>query len=263
MAAFTLREVFHAPVFRLLVALSLLLNLAGLVIAKLFLLETIKVLGDILWLGNGLLLMMYTLFLGCTLFGRDLGEYVVHFFVPAMSREAYFAGRLLGLACGLLLLLSLQAFEGMAALALHRADAPPVPLTHAISMAAPWLLFLLALLWGLAALGILAFVCSWATAQAEMLTFSAAFLVLFAWTPEVLSFLQNPDVASQTPAIVQSLLKALGWIMPAVTPGDLALAIVHAIPLNAGDWLATGATSVGVSLITLVLGFLLLKRRPL
>jgi len=263
MTWFTLREVLHTPGFRLLVAVSLALNLSALVVAGLFLLETVKVLGDILWLGNALLLTMYTLFLGCALFGRDLGEHVVHFFVPAMRRETYFAGRLLGLGCALALLLALQALEGMATLALHRSAAPPVPLTQAVSPFMPWTLFALALLWGLVALGILAFVCSWATAQSEMLTFTASFLALFAWTPEVLAFLQNPEVASQTPALIQGLVTALGWLLPAVTPGDLALAAVHAIPVDTGDWLTLGATSVGFAITAMTLGFMLLKRRPL
>jgi ABC-type transport system involved in multi-copper enzyme maturation permease subunit len=232
---FTTLEIVRMRVFHALIATAILLPVTALIFSNLFLFEIAKVQADVLISGARILASVYILFIAVTLLGRDIGQKVCHLFLaPPLSRFSYLTGRFLGLLVGLFLLMVVVMFTSEASLLLTlnpdgELGRNALPWHTGLSLAG------FTFYQHVSLLAAVVLVCTWATGLAEMLVFSVAFLFISWVVPPIILVLQSPDVTSQFPSVVASLIEGVGLILPQLNGGNIGLALAHGLPIPLSD----------------------------
>ena len=232
---FTALEVIRMRIFHVLIASAVLLPVTALVFANLFLFEIAKVQADVLISGARILASIYILFIAVTLLGRDIGQKVCHLFLaPPLSRFSYLTGRFLGLLAGLFFLMAIVMLTAEASLLLTLNPEGEIGRN-----ALPWYTGLslagFTFYQHVSLLAAVVLVCTWATGLAEMLVFSVALLLLSWVVPPIILVLQSPDVTSQFPSVVATIIEGVGMILPQLNGGNIGLALAHGLPISSVD----------------------------
>jgi len=262
LAIFTLREIIAQPIYRTLCALAFVFILAALILSKLFLFETGKVLVDLIWLSMGLISLIYVLFIACTMLAQDIGSQMVYLFIPLLRRDEYLKGRLAGLFLALTLLTFWMLLLATLAIAWNISSTVEI-YHHGLTAWTALPLASISLLQAFAALALVAFVCSWATSQAEMLVFSASFIVFSAIFPAIIEILQSPEVIANTPNSIVILIQGISFLFPKVSTSSFAIAQAHGFSIPLSDWLALISSYLGYALLALTTAFFIFSRRDL
>ncbi|MDX8406051.1 MAG: hypothetical protein R8K50_07860 [Mariprofundus sp.] len=262
LARYSLREIVAMPAYRIMLLSTFVLAIFAMVISQLFLLETIKVQLDFLWLGTSLLGITYILMIAASMLGQDISGHIAYLFLPHMPRTTYLLGRTLGILAGLLLLLGLMALISTLSLAFSL-EQLPTSQPHDPAWWSPLLLSGIALLQSTTVLAIVVFTAAWASGFIEMLLFSTAFTGLAYLLPSVLAAMTTSEVLAQTPAWVASLIHGVDYLFPDMNGGEVALSLAHGLSLNPGDigWLCTA--QIGYTMMIFATGILLFARRDL
>ncbi|TLS73951.1 hypothetical protein FE236_12450 [Mariprofundus erugo] len=261
-AAFTLREILASPAFRALLAATALFAIMALAVSNLFLLETVKVQLDFLWLGMSLLGAGFSLFIGTTLMGHDITRGTASLFLPHMDRHSYLLGRTAGLTLALTLLLALMAVLSTATVAWGLEHALP-DRAAGISLWSAIIMGLFALLQSATILAMVLFTCSWATGVVEMMLFSSAFTLMAYLLPSVMSAITSSEVIAQVPAWSAAFIHTIDYLFPDMSGGQVALCIAHGLTLPTAElgWYLAGQCGYIITLVAAAL--LLFDRRDL
>ena len=262
LALFSLREIVAMPTYRIMLLSTLLLTISAMVISQLFLLETVKVQLDFLWLGTSLLGIAYILIIGANMLGQDISGHISYLFLPHMPRTTYLLGRILGILSGLLLLLGLMSVLSTLSLAWSLSQMQ-TPQPHSPDWWGPILLAGIALLQSITVLAMVVFTAAWASGFIEMLLFSTAFTGLAYLLPSVISAMTTSEVLAQTPPWVSALIHGIDYLLPDMTGGQIALSLAHATTLNMAEigWLCDA--QFGYAIMIFAAGILLFARRDL
>ena len=262
LAIFTLREIIAQPIYRTLCVLAFVFILTSFILSQSFLFETGKVLVDLIWLSMGVISLIYVLFIGCTMLAQDIGNQMVYFFIPLLRRDEYLKGRLAGIFLALILLFFWIFL--LATLAITWSISSTVEVyRHGLSIWTALPLASISLLQALAALALVAFACSWATSQAEMLVFSTAFIVFSAIFPAIIETLQSPEVLANTPSSIVILIQGISFLFPKVNASSFAIAQAHGLSIPLSDWLALIVSYMGYTLLSLTTAFFIFSKRDL
>ncbi|WP_018295310.1 hypothetical protein [Mariprofundus ferrooxydans] len=262
LAVFSLREILAAPAYRALIASTVVIGIGAMAISNLFLLETIKVELDFLWLGMSLLATVYMLVVAVGLLAQDFTQGIAYLFLPHMSRQTYLLARISGIVAGLLLLLALMMLVATATVAwgLHHT---PAGQTHGITWWSPAILTGMALLQSLTVLSIVIFTCSWASGLVEMILFSTVFTALAYLLPSVIQAMTSTEVMAQVPEWAAILIHAVDYLFPDMTGAQMVLAVVHGLPVPSAALVWFVISQVGYIMILSAVGFLIFVRRDL
>jgi len=262
LALFSLREVVAMPAYRIMLLSTLVLTIFAMVISQLFLLETIKVQLDFLWLGTSLLGISYILMIGANMLGQDISGHISYLFLPHMPRTTYLLGRILGILAGLLLLLGLMSILSTLSLAWSLSHMPATQ-PHSPDWWSPILLAGIAMLQSVTVLAMVVFTAAWASGFIEMLLFSAAFTGLAYLLPSVIAAMTTIEVLAQTPAWIATLIHGVDYLLPDMTGGEIALSLAHATTLDIVElgWLCI--SQLGYAIMIYAAGILLFARRDL
>jgi len=262
LALFSLREIVAMPSYRMMLASTLLVATFAMVVSQLFLLETIKVQLDFLWLGTSLLGITYILIIAASMLGQDISSHIAYLFLPHMPRTTYLLGRTLGILAGLFLLLALMCLISTLSLSFSLSQVT-MPQMHNPAWWSPLLLSAMALLQSTTVLAIIVFTAAWASGFVEMLLFSTAFTALAYLLPSVIAAMTSSEVLAQTPAWVITLIHGVDYLFPDMSGGDIALSLAHGIALDWSEmgWLFTA--QLGYSMMIFAIGLLLFSRRDL
>ena len=262
LALFTLREILASRAYRALMASTVIIAIGAMAISNLFLLETVKVELDFLWLGMSLLATVFMLVVATGLLAQDFTQGVVYLFLPHMSRQTYLLARISGIVAGLLLLLTLMALVATATVTwgLHHT---PAAQAHGIVWWSPVMLIGMALLQSLTVLSIVIFTCSWASGLVEMILFSTVFTGLAYLLPSVIQAMTSAEVMAQVPAWTAMLIHAVDYLFPDMTGAQMALAVVHGLPVPSSELAWFVISQTGYIMILSAAGFLIFARRDL
>ena len=262
LAWFTLREVLGLPIYRILYGLSFALIMIAMIVSNLFLFETSKVLIDLIWLSMGIITFIYALFIACHMLAQDIGHQMVYLFIPQLNRSSYLLGRLLGLGTAFILLVLWLCLLATIAIAWKTHSTLDV-YHHGIYIWTALPLSFVSILQGCVYIALIAFVCSWATSQAEMLVFSSAFIVLSSIFPSIIEILQSPDIIQNTPTFIVWIIQALSFLFPKLSASSFAIAQAHGITIPLIDWFAFIASNIGYIILILYVAFFMFSRRDL
>jgi len=262
LALFSLREIMAMPSYRILLASTPVLALFAMVASQLFLLETIKVQLDFLWLSTSLLGISYILIIAASMLGQDISGHIAYLFLPHMPRTTYLLGRAVGILAGLLLLLGLMTIISTLSLYFSLSQLPAEQL-HNPAWWSPLLLFAVALLQSTTVLAMVLFTAAWASGFVEMLLFSTAFTLLAYLLPYVVAAMTTSEVLTHTPAWITALIHGVDYLFPDMTGGDIAISLAHGIALDSIElgWLFAAQT--GYSMMIVAAAVLLFARRDL
>lgn len=262
LAVFSLREILAAPAYRVLLASTLVIGIGAMAISNLFLLETVKVELDFLWLGMSLLATVFMLVVAAGLLAQDFTQGIAYLFLPHMSRQTYLLARVSGIIAGLLLLLVLMMLIAIATVTwgLHHTQAAQ---THGIAWWSPAILIGMALLQSLTVLSIVIFTCSWASGLVEMILFSTVFTALAYLLPSVMQAMTSAEVIAQVPGWTAMLIHTVDYLFPNMTGAQMALAVVHGLPVPSVELFWFVASQIGYIMIMSAAGFLIFARRDL
>jgi len=262
LAAFSLREIMAAPAYRVLMGSTIVIGIGAMTISNLFLLETVKVELDFLWLGMSLLATVFMLVIATGLLAQDFTQGIAYLFLPHMSRQTYLLARVSGIVAGLLLLLALMAAVATATVTwgLHHTTAAQ---THGIIWWSPVMLTGMALLQSLTVLSIVIFTCSWASGLVEMILFSTVFTGLAYLLPSVMQAMTSAEVMAQVPGWTAMLIHAVDYLFPDMTGAQMALAVVHGLPVSSAELAWFVISQAGYIMILSAAGFLIFARRDL
>jgi len=236
--------------------------IGAIIMSNLFLLDTVKVQLDFLWLGMSLLGIAYALIIATGMLGQDITQGIAYLFLPHMQRHAYLLARILGIIAGLLLLLTLMTLVSMLSLAwgLNHSSAAAI---HGVTLWAATILGSVALLQSLTVLSIVTFICSWASGPIEMMLFSSAFTGLAYLLPSVMQAMTSHVVMTQIPGWTAALIHAVDYLFPDMTGAQLALSVAHGLPLPPIEISWFLIAQIGYMMTLSAIGFLLFARRDL
>ncbi len=229
---FTALEIIRMRVFHVLIAGAFLLPIMALIFSNLFLFDIAKVQADVLISGARILASVYILFIAVTLLGKDISQKICHLFLaPPLSRFSYLTGRFLGLLFGLFLLMLVVMLTSEASLLLmFNPDGEngrnALPWYTGLSLAG------FTFYQHISLLAAVLLICTWASGLAEMLVFSVAILLISWVVPPIILALQSPDITSQFPTLITTLIETIGMILPRLNGGNIGLALAHGFPLS-------------------------------
>jgi len=252
LARFTWLEILRMRVFHLLIAfLVLIMPIATLTISGLFFFDVSKVQIDVLSAGMHAAAMVYILFIATTLMGRDISSGACYFLLaPPLTRSQYIAGRFLGLLTGLIILIAVASLVAEALTALSMYTRFPI-YRHGLEWFTGLYLGGGVLIQYISLLAVAVFICAWATAIAEMLTFVIAFMFL-AWTfPTILTVLQSPEILQQVPPFVATLIHATSWLFPELNGAMVGLKLAHGLGFDTAELFAFIIQHVGYTMLML------------
>lgn len=261
-ARFTLREILASAAFKTLLGATVVLATAALAISNLFLLETVKVQLDFIWMGMSLLGAGFSLLIATTMLGQDISRGTASLFLTHMDRNSYLLARAAGLFTALALLLAAMAAISMITVAWGIEHAQPSRATG-ISFWAAATMSLFALLQSGTILAIVLFTCTWATGVVEMMLFSCAFTVMAYLLPSVTATMSSGEGMAQIPASSISFIHAMDYLFPDMTGGEIALSIAHGLPLQAVELGWYLAAQCGYIITLIAAALLLFTRRDL
>jgi len=262
LAAFSLREILSAPAYRALIGSTLLIAAGAMAISNLFMLENIKVQLDLLWLGMSLLTTFYVLFVAGNLLAQDFTQGTASLFLPHMPRSTYLLARIFGIIAGLLLLLAIMMLIATATLAWALNHTPEAQ-AHGVVWWSAFIFSGMALVQSLTILSIVIFTCSWASGLVEMMLFSCVFTGLAYLLPSVMQAMTSAEVMAEIPDWTAALIHAVDYLFPDMTGAQMALAVVHGLPLPPAELAWYLIAQIGYIMLLATAGFLLFSRRDL
>ncbi|RMH62155.1 MAG: hypothetical protein D6678_01715 [Zetaproteobacteria bacterium] len=225
----SLRELAWQRAYLLLVVAAMLFPWLLLIPTALFLLDLGKVLVDMLFAIEHVLLSCFVFFLASPLLSRDLDQRLCHLWLTMpLSRAAYLVARFLGTVLALLPLLCLFLVMAWMAgqLAAHLWPAYASTL-HGAHMLVGGMLLVLPYV---ALLGLFYFIACASSGAAEALVFLLGGWLLSWAIPPVLQALRQAEVAAKTSPWIAQLIRALDFVVPDLSSARLALEVAH------GQW---------------------------
>ena len=248
--------------YQVLLAATIPLAIAAMVVSQLFLLETLKVQLDFLWLATSLSGLIYILIIGASMLGQDISGHISYMFLTRMPRNSYLLGRTLGIVTGLLILLLCMMAIASLSLFWSTSQLTTIP-PHSPVWWSPALLSGVTLIHSCTLLSMVIFTAAWASGFVEMLIFSTAFAALTYLLPPVISAMTTTAVLSQIPGWLATLIHCIDYLFPDMSGGEIALSLAHNIPLDASEigWFIMA--QAGYTIMIFAAGSLLFTRRDL
>ena len=258
----TLRELLHQRAYILLTAVALLIPWLLIIPMSLFLIDLGKVLSDMLFAAEHVLLSCFLFFIAAPLMARDIEQKVCHLLLTVpLKRSRYILARFGGTALAILPMLLLFLLSSCAALEVV-AHFWPVYVKAGIGLS-----FLLGggmlLLPYLSLLGLLYLISTASSGGAETLVFLLSAWLLSWSVPPVLAALQQPEVSAKIPDWISALITAIDHILPHLSSGRLALDIAHQHIPPGIQLSAYTIEHLAYMLITLILAIMIFERRDL
>jgi len=262
-ARLTWLELWQSRTYKTLLVFALVSPVCAIILASLFMVDLGKVYMDAIAGASQVLAMVFLVFLVVTLLSRDIFERVCYVLLaPPVRRSDYFIGRFVGvLFVFLVLLLVLLASSVVGGLVYVEQQAPMYQSGYAWFHLAQLMFF--NFFQYVSMLGVIFFIVSWSSGDAETMLFTVAMLI-FSWVfPPVLKSMQNPDVTKETPEAVVSLLQVLYDTMPHLQGADIALALAHGVGISLLETCYYVLEHSLYGLIFFVLGLMIFQRRNL
>ncbi|RMG92849.1 MAG: ABC transporter permease [Zetaproteobacteria bacterium] len=224
---FTFAEVFHHRAYQLMMLACLLLPWLMLVPMSLFLLDLGKVLADLLFTVEHMLMAGFVFFMALPLMARDIEQKICHLLLSVpLKRSTYLLSRYFGMSAAMLPLMGLLLLSS-AAVFVFVAYQWPDYTTMDLAWHVP-LGEMLLLLPYLALLGVLFLIVVFASGSSESMVFLFSVWLLSWAVPPVLEALMRPEVATKMPHGLFVLVQGLEYILPDLTSAKLSLDIAHA-----------------------------------
>ncbi len=259
---FTFTEVFHHRAYQLMMLACLLLPWLMLVPMSLFLLDLGKVLADLLFTTEHMMLAGFVFFMALPLMARDIEQKVCHLLLSVpMSRSTYLLSRYLGMAAAMLPLTGLLLLSSAAAfvfVAYQWPDYTTLDLAWGVPLGE-----MLLLLPYLALLGALFLIVVLASGSSESMVFLFSVWLLSWSVPPVLEALMRPEVAAKMPHGLFVLVQALEYMLPDLSSARLSLDVAHAHWPAPEMLLAYACEHLSYAGIALILAMLRFERRDL
>jgi len=262
LALFSIREILATPAYRVLLASTIAIAIGAMSISHLFLLETIKVQLDFLWLGMSVLSATYILVLATGILAQDITQGTACLFLPHMSRHAYLLARVCGIITGLILLLAVMMVAATATLTWDLGHTPTAQ-AHGVHWWSPLILTAMTALQSLTVFSIVIFTCAWATGLIEIMLFSVAFTGMAYLLPPVIQAMTSVEVMAQVPVWTAMLIHAVDYLFPDMTGAQMALAVAHGLPLPPAELAWYLIAQIGYIMLLASAGFLLFAKRDL
>jgi len=222
----TVRELVWQRAYLLLAGMALLAPWLLLIPTSLFLLDLGKVLADMLFAIEHVLLSCFVFFLAAPLLSRDLDQRLCHLWLTIpLSRPAYLSARFFGTVAAMLPLMLLFAIASSAAFVLAAQLWPAYA-----SVVVGWhVLMGHGLLWlpYVALLGLFYAIACASSGAAEAMVFLLAGWLLSWAIPPVLQALRQAEVAAKTSPWLAKLVAFIDYLVPDLSSARLALELAH------------------------------------
>ncbi len=259
----TFLEVIQSRIFQVLAAATLLAPLFGFVLSSLFLVDIGKVYLDGVLGVMHVLSMGFVLFISAGILARDLEQKVCYLLVlEPSSRIIYMLGRFCGLTLVFFGFIGLVVLSGSIFAHFYIAIKSEFYQSNYAWQHLAALIFLHGFqYWAL--LGLVFFIFSWATGMVEIVVFASAGLLLSWIFPPILRAMQSQEVAEQVPLKIQSILNFGYNLLPHLTGGEIALALVHGKSIGAIEILWYIVEHTAYAGLLLSIAIIMFSRRDL
>jgi len=256
-------ELWQSRTYKILLGFALLAPVLGIGLAVLFMIDIGKVYMDSIAAIAHVLAMVLLLFVVVTLLSRDIFDRICYILLnPPATRVDYYWGRFAGVALVffvlLLVLLGSSALGGF--LYVENKD---------IFYQSNYSWFNLAQLiffnyfQYISILGVIFFIVSWSSGDAETMLFTVSILI-FSWLfPPVLKVMQNAEVAEKTPEFIVVLLQSIYEVLPHLQGSDISLRLAHGISIGWEQGLLYIAEHSFYGVCFFLLGLMIFLRRDL
>ncbi|WP_157753664.1 ABC-2 transporter permease [Ghiorsea bivora] len=263
LAKLTWLELWQSRSYKMILLIALVAPAFAVVMGALFMVDIGKVYMDAIAASAQLMMIAFLIFVVVVLLSKDIFERVCYILLtPPVRRTDYFAGRFVGFVFAFMMLL-LALFVSSLIVAVFYIGAKPEFYQSGFSwITLAQMMFFYAFQY-IAVLGLVFFIASWASGDAEMMLFVMASLV-FTWIfPPVLQALQSPDVMAETPAFIMPVLDAVYAMIPHLNGADIALQLAHGDALSLVQMTMYVAEHSLYAVVCFMMGLMLFKRRDL
>jgi len=191
-----------------------------------FLVDIAKVHRDVFVALAQLTASAYLLLLALPALAADIEGGCLPELAPPMRRDVFLLGRVAGLFAAFVAWLFVLTTAALLLVALDRAMLEPFyregthwSFAFALSFVLGYQFFSL--------LAAIAAITAYASGRIEASVLGLGFFVLVWVLPPAIAALDNPEVARQVPALVQSIVRGVGWLFPPISTGELMLALAR------------------------------------
>ena len=256
-------ELWQSRTYRIMLLIALIAPIGAIVIASLFLSDVGKVYVDGIAGASQLLAMVFMLFMAVSLLGSDVYQKICYLLLnPPVKRSDYFIGRYFGLCLAFLVMLAVLLFSSSVAGILFLRDKAEIYQSGFSWMMLAQMMFFYFFQY-ISILGVIFFLVSWASGNAEIMLFAVAAL-LFSWLfPPILKALQDPLVQENVPQAVTAMLQGIYEVLPHLEGAQISLLLSHGSVISFIDTMFYMLEHIAYSLVFFMLGLLLFNRRDL
>jgi len=262
-ARLTWLELWQNRTYKTLLVMAALTPLGGITLGALFMADIGKVYMDAVAAVSQLLAVVFLLFLAVKLLSRDIFDRVCYILLTTpVTRTDYYSGRFIGLVLVfMVLLIDLMLSAVLGAFFYIEGKAEIYQSGYSWLLVAEMMFF--HFFQYVSLLGIIFFIVSWSSGDAETMLFTVSVLI-FTWVfPPVLKAMQNPDVSSEVPDMILNMLQVVYEMIPHLQGGEISLRLAHGSHIGLSDALLYALEHTLYGIVFFVIGLIIFKRRDL